>query len=187
MAVQGVEDTQTVEHQAALLRVALSSRAMRRRTSCSGRRGGDCAASGRVRLGDALHRRRAGRHRRRLARRGQRGLPVNAEVDFEPRTTAMGQARATARAGAGRGLRQPPRLPPGAHALDRSHGGVAAPVLRRGEVWGALVARRSRRGDVAAGLRAPAAGARGAGRAGARQRRPRAELAASRTRLVPGR
>ena len=69
MAVRGVEDTQTVEHQAALLRVALLvARDAPQEELFNGRGRGDRAAvRRRVRLGRALRRRRARRDRRRLA------------------------------------------------------------------------------------------------------------------------
>ena len=111
MAVQGVEDTQTVEHQAALLRVALLVARDAPQESCSRRprrRPRGCSAPS-----PARSMRYVGAERAVIVGvwrpRGRRGLPVNAEVDFEPRTTAMGQARATARARAGGRLREPPR------------------------------------------------------------------------------
>jgi signal transduction histidine kinase len=72
--------------------------------------------------------------------RGRFGLPVNGEIDFDPATSAMGQAR----------LRRGPVRIAGyegargdlASLLKRIglRAAVAAPVLRRGEIWGVIVA-----------------------------------------------
>jgi signal transduction histidine kinase len=73
-------------------------------------------------------------------REGVRGVPVNAELDFDPTNSALGRVRATGRPsrvdsyeGAGG------ELP----VVMRSIGlrsTIAAPILVRGGVWGALVA-----------------------------------------------
>src|SRR5829696_1528257 len=142
MAVRGVEDTQAVEEQAALLRVAvlvardaplqeLFSAAAEETARMLGAESGSV-----IRYVGAERAVVVGVWRP----RGRRGLPVNAEVDFDPATTAMGKARATRGAVRMTGYE---RTCGGLPALLRAIGlkaAVAAPVLRRGEVWGALVA-----------------------------------------------
>jgi GAF domain-containing protein len=71
---------------------------------------------------------------------GSRGLPVNAEVDFDSRNSAMGRVRRTrrpARADSYEG--QPGELPVIMRAVD-IRGSVAAPIMAGDEVWGAVVA-----------------------------------------------
>jgi signal transduction histidine kinase len=117
--------------------------------------------------------------------RGRRGLPVNAEVDFEPGTTAMGRARATrgpARM-AGYDSRRGGHLP----ALMRSIGlkaGIAAPVMRSGEVWGALVAGAAEEETLPPGSEQRLGGLAELIGQALDNTDSRAELAASRTRLV---
>jgi len=75
---------------------------------------------------------------------GNRGLPVNAELDFDHRNSALGRVRRTrrpARADSYEGITG--ELPMVMRAIDlRST--VAAPVMVEGEVWGALVASTTR-------------------------------------------
>jgi signal transduction histidine kinase len=75
---------------------------------------------------------------------GSRGLPVNAELDFDSRNSAMGRARRTrrpARADSYDGLRG--ELPVVMRAID-VRASVAAPVMLDDEVWGAVVASTTR-------------------------------------------
>ncbi len=75
---------------------------------------------------------------------GNRGLPVNAELDFDHRNSALGRVRLTrrpARADTYEGITG--ELPMVMRAIDlRST--VAAPVMVGGDVWGALVASTTR-------------------------------------------
>jgi signal transduction histidine kinase len=75
---------------------------------------------------------------------GNRGLPVNAELDFDHRNSALGRVRRTrqpARADSYEGMSG--ELPAVMRAIDlRST--VAAPVMVGSEVWGALVASTTR-------------------------------------------
>jgi len=75
---------------------------------------------------------------------GNRGLPVNAELDFDHRNSALGRVRATgrpARADSYEGIAG--ELPVVMRAIDL-RSSVAAPVIVAGEVWGALVASTTR-------------------------------------------
>ena len=187
MAVRGVEDTQTVEHQAALLRVALLVARDAPQEELFQAAAEETARLFGAESGSVV--RYVGAERAVIVgvwrTRGRRGLPVNAEVDFEPGTTAMGQARATRRPVRVAGYEQPPR--PAARRCMRSIGlkaGVAAPVLRRGDVWGALVAGAADEETLPPGCEQRLAGlAELVGQALDNDDR-RAELAASRTRLV---
>jgi signal transduction histidine kinase len=82
---------------------------------------------------------------------GNRGLPVNAELDFDERNSALGRVRRTrrpARADSYEG--SPGELPLVMRAIElRST--VAAPVMLEAEVWGALVASTTRDEPLPAG------------------------------------
>jgi len=186
MAVRGVEDTHTVEHQAALLRVALLVARDAPQEELFNAAAEETARLFGAESGSVV--RYVGAERAIIVGvwrpRGRRGLPVNAEVDFEPGTTAMGQARAT---------RSPVRM--AGYDTRRGHlpalmrtiglkAGVAAPVLRRGDVWGALVAGAAEEETLPPGSEKRLAGlAEVVGQALDNDDR-RAALAASRTRLV---
>ncbi len=186
MAVRGVEDSQTVENQAALLRVALLVARDAPQDELFRAAAGETARLFGAGSGSVI--RYVGAERAVIVGvwrpRGRRGLPVNAEVDFEPRSTAMGQARATG---------EPVRVVGYENrrgqlaTLMRSIGlkaGVAAPVLLRGEVWGALVAGAADEETLPPGSENRLAGlAELIGQALENDDR-RAALAASRTRLV---
>ena len=76
--------------------------------------------------------------------RGGRGLPVNAELDFDHRNSALGRVCRTgspARADSYEGL--PGELPVLMRAID-VRSSVAAPISVSDEVWGALAATSSR-------------------------------------------
>jgi signal transduction histidine kinase len=186
MAVKGVEDTQTVEHQAALLRVALLVARDAPLQQLFQAAAEETARLFGAESGSVV--RYVGAERAVIVgvwrSRGRRGLPVNAEIDFEPGTTAMGQARATG--GPARTVGYENRrgqLP----AVMRSIGlkvGVAAPVLRSDTPWGALVAGAADEDTLPPGSEERLAGlAELIGQALDNHDR-RAELAASRTRLV---
>jgi signal transduction histidine kinase len=75
---------------------------------------------------------------------GSRGLPVNAELDFDVRNSAVGRARRTrrpARADSYEG--HSGELPVVMRAID-VRASVAAPVMLGDEVWGAVVASTTR-------------------------------------------
>jgi GAF domain-containing protein len=75
---------------------------------------------------------------------GSRGLPVNAELDFDERNSALGRVRRTRRpARADSYDRHTGELPVVMRAVD-IRASVAAPVMLAGEVWGALVASTTR-------------------------------------------
>ena len=191
MAVRGVEDTQTVEHQAALLRVALLvARDAPQEELFTGRCRGDRApVRRRVRLGRALRRRRARRGRRRLALAAAgaacRSTPRSTSTRHAPR---MGQARATGEPVRVAGYERPPRPAADAHEARSVSRRRSPRRCCAAASVGRARGRRRRRGDAAARLRAAAVPARRAGR----HRRSttttaRAELAASRDAARPGR
>jgi GAF domain-containing protein len=75
---------------------------------------------------------------------GGRGLPVNAELDFDARNSAVGRVRRTrrpARADSYEG--QPGELPVVMRAVD-IRASVAAPVMLGNELWGVVVASTTR-------------------------------------------
>src|SRR5215218_55003 len=115
---------------------------------------------------------------------GTRGMPINAELDFDSRNSALGRARSTgrpARADSYAGLRGELPLVMDAIGLRAS---VAAPILLDGRAWGAVVVSTTREEPLPAsgeellgeltGLVAQALAARAG----------RRELEASRRRLV---
>jgi signal transduction histidine kinase len=84
-------------------------------------------------------------------REGGRGLPVNAELDFDRRNSAAGRVRSTgrpARVDSYQG--QPGELPLLMRAID-VRATVAAPIAVAGDVWGALAATSSREDGLPAG------------------------------------
>ena len=117
---------------------------------------------------------------------GVRGLPVNAELDFDDSDSAIGRALATKRARAGLQLRPRPRRAAGPDALGRHErlgrrAGAASTASRGARSW----PRRSEEEALPPGLRAAARRARRAASAQALVNAAGgAELAASRTRLV---
>jgi signal transduction histidine kinase len=75
---------------------------------------------------------------------GNRGLPVNAELDFDHRNSALGRVRRTgrpARADSYEGITG--ELPVVMRAIDL-RSSIAAPVIVGSDVWGALVAATTR-------------------------------------------
>jgi signal transduction histidine kinase len=75
---------------------------------------------------------------------GSRGLPVNAELDFDARNSAMGRVRRTRRpARADTYDGHTGELPVVMRAID-VRASVAAPIMLGDEVWGALVASTTR-------------------------------------------
>jgi signal transduction histidine kinase len=142
MAVRGVEDTQAVEEQAALLRVAMLVARDTPHDDLFAAVAEEVARLYGADSGSVW--RYVGAERAIVVGvwrgHGRRGLPVNGEIDFDPATSAMGQARIQ---------RGPVRVPgyEGARgdlaALLKRIGlraAVAAPVMRRGAVWGVIVA-----------------------------------------------
>jgi signal transduction histidine kinase len=84
-------------------------------------------------------------------RDGRRGLPVNAELDFDTRNSALGRVRATrrpARADSYEG--RSGELPVVMRAIDL-RSSIAAPVMLGDEVWGAVVAATTRDQPLPAG------------------------------------
>ena len=81
---------------------------------------------------------------------GTRGMPVNAEVDFDRRNSALGRAHSTgrpARADSYEGLRGELPVVMGAFGLRSS---VAAPILAGARAWGAVVVSTTREEPLAA-------------------------------------
>jgi signal transduction histidine kinase len=75
---------------------------------------------------------------------GMRGMPVNAEIDFDRRNSALGRARSTglpARADSYEGLRGELPVVMGAFGVRSS---VAAPILIGARTWGAVVVSTTR-------------------------------------------
>ena len=81
---------------------------------------------------------------------GVRGMPVNAELDFDRRNSALGRAHSTglpARADSYEGLRGELPVVMGAFGLRSS---VAAPILPGATAWGAIVVSTTREEPLAA-------------------------------------
>ena len=75
---------------------------------------------------------------------GSRGLPVNAELDFDRRNSALGQVRSTGRAARADSYQgRSGELPVVMRAID-VRSSVAAPVMLGDEVWGAVAASTTR-------------------------------------------
>ena len=96
---------------------------------------------------------------------GVRGLPVNAELDFDRVNSAIGRAQRTLLPGPSRPTTSTPkarrRRDDETIGLTRS---VAAPVLRHGEAWGALVASAAEEEALPPGCEQRLVGARRAAR-----------------------
>ena len=173
MLVRGVEDIHVVREQAALLRVAMlvardePLEALYAAVSeeVGTLLGAEAGAVMRF-IGDE----RAvivGVHRN----GGVRGLPVNAELDFDRANSALGRAQST--------------LLPARRTYGKDSRGefsklmrsvdlrvtVATPIILHGEAWGALIASSSEEDALPAGSRAAARRARRPARPGADQRR----------------
>jgi signal transduction histidine kinase len=186
MLVRGVEDIHVVREQAALLRVAMlvardePLEALHTAVSeeVATLLGAEAGAVMRF-IGDE----RAvivGVHRT----GGVRGLPVNAELDFDHANSALGIARRT--------------LLPARRTYGKDHRGefsnlmrsvglkatVAAPILLHGEAWGALLASTSEEEQLPPGSEQRLVGLAGLLSQGLVNAEARAELAASRVRLV---
>jgi signal transduction histidine kinase len=186
MLVRGVEDIQAVSEQSALLRVAMR---VARGESLESLFGSVSEEVGRllgVEAGAVM--RFAGGERAVIVgvyrMKGVRGLPVNAELDFHRSGSALGLAQSTLRPArvtsyeGGRG-----ELP----VLMKSVGlkaTVAAPVLRGGEAWGALVASAAEEESLPPGCEQRLVGLAELLAQALANADARAELAASRTRLV---
>ncbi len=186
MAVRGVEDIQLVEEQGALLRLAMRVAQEEPLEPLFGAVAEEIVrllsveASGVMRFIGSERAVIVGVSRT----SGVRGLPVNAELDFDQTSSALGLARNTL---APARLTYPDSARGEIPALMRSIGlrsTVAAPVLLGGEAWGALVASSSEEDALPAGseqrlVRIAALLAQALANADAR-----AELAASRVRMV---
>ena len=105
---------------------------------------------------------------------GNRGLPVNAELDFDHRNSALGRVRKTgrpARADSYDGITG--QLPMMMRAIDL-RSSIAAPVIVAGEVWGALVVSTTRDRPLPEGSEHQISGFAELHRPGDRQRRRQA-------------
>jgi signal transduction histidine kinase len=186
MLVRGVEDIHVVQEQAALLRIAMLVARDEPLDSLFGAVSAEVSQLLGVEAGAVMRfigGERAvivGVHRT----GGVRGLPVNAELDFDRSSSALGRAQSTL---------LPARLTydetarGDVSALMRSVGlrvSVAAPVLRHGEAWGALLASGAEEDALPAGSERRLVGLCGLLAQALANADARAELAESRTRLV---
>jgi signal transduction histidine kinase len=186
MLVRGVEDIQVVQEQAALLRIAMLVARDEPLDSLFGAVSAEVAQLLHVDAGAVL--RFIGGERAVIAgvhrASGVRGLPVNAELDFGRTTSAIGRAQDT--------------LLPARLAYDersKSEVGaflnkvglrvtIAAPVLRQGKAWGVLAASAAEEEALPAGCERRLVGLCGLLAQALANAEARAELAASRARLV---
>src|SRR6478735_2775131 len=186
MLVRGVDDIQAVSEQAALLRVAMLVGRDEPLESLYARVSEEVGRLLAVEAGAVM--RYAGAERAVIVgvhrAQGVRGLPVNAELDFNRTGSALGQAQSSllpARVAGYEGGRG--ELP----VLMKSIGlkaTVAVPVLVRGEAWGALVASAAEEESLPPGSEQRLVGLAGLLAQALINADARAELAASRTRLV---
>jgi signal transduction histidine kinase len=186
MLVRGVEDIQAVSEQAALLRIAMLAARDEPLESLFGRVSEEVGRLLGVEAGAVL--RYIGGERAVVVgvyrQKGLRGLPVNAELDFDRAGSALGQARRTLSPArvtnyeGGRG-----ELPVLMKAIGLK-ATVAAPVLRGGEAWGALAASAAEEELLPPGCEQRLVGLAGLLAQALANADARTELAASRTRLV---
>ncbi|MDA0164492.1 hypothetical protein OM076_29750 [Solirubrobacter ginsenosidimutans] len=186
MLVRGVEDIHVVQEQAALLRIAMLVAKDEPLDSLFGAVSAEVAQLLGVEAGAVM--RYIGGERAVIVgvhrTTGVRGLPVNAELDFNRTTSALGRAQSTL---------LPTRHTYGADAKGdvanvlKSVGlrvSVAAPILRHGEAWGALLASAPEEDALPAGCERRLVGICGLLAQALSNADARAELAESRTRLV---
>jgi signal transduction histidine kinase len=186
MLVRGVEDIQVVQEQAALLRIAMLVAKDEPLDSLFGAVSAEVAQLLGVEAGAVLRfigGERAvivGVHRN----GGVRGLPVNAELDFDRASSAIGRTQSTL-------------LPARLVYREGVQGDVptmmktvglrvtaAAPVLRHGEAWGVLVASAAEEDALPPGCERRLVGLCGLLAQALANADARAELAESRARLV---
>jgi signal transduction histidine kinase len=186
MLVRGVEDIHVVREQAALLRVAMLVARDEPLDALYGATAEEISSLLASEAGAVMRfigSERAvivGVHRG----GGVRGLPVNAEIDVDTNNSALGRAQRTllpARA------TYPDSDRTSFANLMRSVGlkaSVAAPVLLHGEAWGALIVSAAEEEQLPAGSEQRLVGLAGLLAQGLANADARAELAASRRRLV---
>jgi signal transduction histidine kinase len=186
MLVRGVEDIHVVQEQAALLRIAMLVARDEPLDSLFGAVSAEVSQLLHVDAGAVLRfigGERAvivGVHRA----GGVRGLPVNAELDFDRVNSALGRAQATllpARVAHHEGSKGE------ISSFMKSVGlrvAIAAPVLRQGEVWGALVASAAEEEALPPGCERRLVGLCGLLSQALANADARADLAESRARLV---
>jgi signal transduction histidine kinase len=186
MLVRGVEDIQAVSEQAALLRIAMLVAGDEPLESLFAHVADEVGRLLGVEAGAVM--RFLGGERAVIVgvyrMKGVRGLPVNAELDFHLTGSALGQAQSTllpARVATYEGTRG--ELP----MLMKSVGlkaTIAAPVLRGDGAWGALVASAAEEESLPPGCEQRLVALAGLLAQALANADARAELAASRTRLV---
>src|SRR5690349_6160752 len=186
MLVRGVEDIQVVQEQAALLRIAMLVARDEPLDSLFGAVSAEVSQLLRVDAGAVM--RFIGAERSVIVgvhrNGGTHSLPVNAELDFDRTTTAIGRAQSTL-------------LPARMVYTANSKGDVpatlkkaglqvtvAAPVLRHGSAWGVLVASGADEEALPPGCERRLVGLCGLLAQALANAEARAELAASRARLV---
>jgi signal transduction histidine kinase len=186
MLVRGVEDIQAVSEQAALLRIAMLVARDEPLASLFEHVSEEVGRLLGVEAGAVM--RFVGGERAVIVgvyrMKGVRGLPVNAELDFHRTGSALGQAQSTllpARVTTYEGTRGELPLLMKAVGLKAT---VAAPVLRNGAAWGALVASAADEETLPPGCEQRLVGLAELLAQALANADARAELAASRTRLV---
>jgi signal transduction histidine kinase len=186
MAVRGVEDIQAVSEQAALLRIALLVARDEPHDALFAAVSEELAALLGVETGAVL--RFVGAERAVVVgvwnTATVRGLPVNAELDFDRKTSALGLARSTLQPARVTDYEQARGELPLIMKAIGLRASVAAPVMRRGEPWGAVVASSAEADGLPAGSEQRIVSLAGLVAQALANAAAREELAASRTRLV---
>ena len=186
MAVRGVEDIQAVSEQAALLRIALLVARDEPHDALFAAVAEEVASLLGVETGAVL--RFIGAERAVVVgvwnTGSVRGLPVNAELDFDRKTSALGLVRSTLQPARVTDYEQARGELPLIMKAIGLQASVAAPVMRRGEPWGAVVASSSEADALPAGSEQRLVSLAGLVAQALANAAAREELAESRTRLV---
>ena len=186
MAVRGVEDIQAVSEQAALLRIALLVARDEPHDALFAAVSEEIARLLGVETGAVV--RFIGAERAVVVgvwnSGGVRGLPVNAEVDFDRTTSALGLVRSTLQPARVTDYEQARGELPLIMKAIGLRASVAAPVMRPGEPWGAVVASSSEAEALPARSEQRLVSLAGLVAQALANAAAREALAASRTRLV---
>jgi signal transduction histidine kinase len=186
MAVRGVDDIQVVSEQAALLRVAVLVARAAPLDELFAAVAEEAACALAVDAGAVL--RYVGEERAVVVGSWRvdekRTMPVNAELDFGRTTSALGLVRSSRRPARVAGYENARGELPIVMKSIGMRASVAAPVVARDEVWGALVASATDEAALPAGSEQRLTGLAELVTQALANDAARAELAASRTRLV---
>jgi signal transduction histidine kinase len=186
MAVRGVEDIQAVSEQAALLRIALLVARDEPHNALFAAVAEEGARLLGAESGEVF--RFIGAERAVVVgvwRAGSsRGLPVNAELDFDRATSALGKARSTLQPARVTGYEQARGELPLIMKAIGLRASVAAPIVSRGEAWGALTASSAEQDGLPPGSEQRLVGLAGLVAQALANAAVREDLAASRMRLV---